>query len=509
MFHNSASLIVSLGLASILSTSAKEVGYPPCDALIDAGLGNRLLLATSAAYEGRVKSWWSANARLRPWCFFQPLNTEEVSKGVKALAASGFGAGDWHIAVRSGGHGPAGSNNIANGVTIDLGMMNSSSYDSETKLASVEPGARWADVYRNLLYKHRITVTGGRDGDVGVGGFLLGGGNSYFTGRNGFGCDTVVNFEVVLADGEVVNANSKENSDLWKALKGGALNFGIVTRFDLEPTPVVDLAFGERIVTTDHTDEVIDAIVEFTDASETRRADSMFAAIVHDASTSPAAIILIIKANSEGNLNTTSFDKINNIPTVSQDWRHKSIADIGNENQLEPGTRNVGVTLTFQNDKSILRQCASYYEQLVSILSDKVGANNFTAQMFFQPLPKFLGEIGKSKGGNVMGLDRMISNGILWTAGVSIKSGDDAALELARAELTAMAAELKAIAKKDGKLQDLVYLNYAEGQQDPLGSYGKENVDFLRKVAQRYDPDEWWQRRVPGGFKLSRVGGNL
>jgi hypothetical protein len=171
--------------------------------------------------------------------------------------------------------------------------------------------------------------------------------------------------------------------------------------------------------------------------------------------------------------------------------------------------RNVGITLTFQNDKSILRQCASHHEKLVSTLSEKIGANNYTAQTFFQPLPKFLGEIGKRKGGNVMGLDHMTANSIMWTAGVAIKNGDDAALELARAELTAMATELKAIAKKDGTLEDFVYLNYAEGQQDPLGSYGKENVDFLRKVAQRHDPDGWWQRRVPGGFKLSRVGGSV
>lgn len=38
---------------------------------------------------------------------------------------------------------------------------------------------------------------------------------------------------MVLASGEIVNANSKEHSDLWFALKGGSNNFGIVTRFDL------------------------------------------------------------------------------------------------------------------------------------------------------------------------------------------------------------------------------------------------------------------------------------
>lgn len=46
-------------------------------------------------------------------------------------------------------------------------------------------------------------------------------------------CDNVINYEVVLASGVVVNANSQEYHDLWLALKGGSNNFGIVTRFDM------------------------------------------------------------------------------------------------------------------------------------------------------------------------------------------------------------------------------------------------------------------------------------
>lgn len=42
-----------------------------------------------------------------------------------------------------------------------------------------------------------------------------------------------MNYEIVLANGDIVNANVKENSDLWLALKGGSNNFGIVTRFDM------------------------------------------------------------------------------------------------------------------------------------------------------------------------------------------------------------------------------------------------------------------------------------
>jgi hypothetical protein len=56
---------------------------------------------------------------------------------------------------------------------------------------------------------------------------------SYFSYDRGFVCDDVVNYEVVLASGEVINANAKTNEDLFAALKGGGNNFGIVTRFDL------------------------------------------------------------------------------------------------------------------------------------------------------------------------------------------------------------------------------------------------------------------------------------
>ena len=39
--------------------------------------------------------------------------------------------------------------------------------------------------------------------------------------------------QVVLGSGKIINANIDENRDLFRALKGGTNNFGVVTRFDL------------------------------------------------------------------------------------------------------------------------------------------------------------------------------------------------------------------------------------------------------------------------------------
>lgn len=298
-----------------------------------------------------MQSWWSANGRYHPWCFVQPRTAQELSSIIKALADSGPGAGDWHIAVRSGGHSYPGSNNVENGVTIDLGMMNQSHYDPSRKIASVEPGAAWKDVYSNLLNNGNVTVTGGRDGGVGVGGFLLGGGISYYLPRNGFACDQIVNFEVVLANGTIVNANADENSDLWKALKGGALNFGIVSRFDLQAMPAVDLAYGISIITSNFSDQVIDAVVDFTNRQGEHSDDALITLLGHEPGIDADEIVILIQVNTRGNLNTTGFDKVNKIPTVQKSWAHTSLAAAANASQVAAGAK---YALILSPNKTIL-----------------------------------------------------------------------------------------------------------------------------------------------------------
>src|SRR6201992_1307956 len=73
------------------------------------------------------------------------------------------------------------------------------------------------------------------------------GGLSFFQGREGPACDGIINHEVVLSDGSIVEANKRNNSDLHKALKGGNNNFGIVTRFDLKAFPQENI-WGGMIV---------------------------------------------------------------------------------------------------------------------------------------------------------------------------------------------------------------------------------------------------------------------
>ncbi|KAM5357366.1 hypothetical protein ACJZ2D_016342 [Fusarium nematophilum] len=114
----------------------------------------------------------------------------------------------------------------------DVNCFNQITIEDNRQVARVGSVCRWGQVY-NELDKCDLVVAGARYADVGCGGLLTGCGTSPFLGLTGFSSDGVLNFEVITSDGQTLNANTKENSELFWALKGGSNNFGIVTHFDL------------------------------------------------------------------------------------------------------------------------------------------------------------------------------------------------------------------------------------------------------------------------------------
>ena len=82
---------------------------------------------------------------------------------------------------------------------------------------------------------------------TGIAGLTLGGGFGYLTRRFGWTCDTVRSMDVVLADGYPVRASESENTDLFWGLRGGGGNFGVVTSFEYELSPVGPEILGGAI----------------------------------------------------------------------------------------------------------------------------------------------------------------------------------------------------------------------------------------------------------------------
>ena len=127
------------------------------------------------------------------------------------------------------------------------------------------PGHTWGEVY-DYMGPYERAVVGGRYGPVGVAGLLLGGGVDYFGGQYGWAMNSVRNYQVVLANSTIVEANAAHHSDLFWALKGGSNNFGIVTRFDLITYEVEEVYGGSTFFDPPAFPAFLDAVTSYFEA---------------------------------------------------------------------------------------------------------------------------------------------------------------------------------------------------------------------------------------------------
>ncbi|KAJ7635408.1 FAD-binding domain-containing protein [Roridomyces roridus] len=192
-----------------------------------AVLGPTLVKSSGAQYDATSTGTWSLfNSLDRPTCIVYPRTASDVQVAMNNIYA--FGS---RYAVRAGGHSPMmGHNSISNGVLVSFENMAHVSYDAQTNLISLEPGVLLSDA-ELVLEPHGVSLIGGRATDVGV-GLLLGGGISYMSPLYGWSADRIAEMDVVLVNGELITVSAtNEHAELFRALKGGANRFGIVTQF--------------------------------------------------------------------------------------------------------------------------------------------------------------------------------------------------------------------------------------------------------------------------------------
>ncbi|KAL4914325.1 hypothetical protein BDW62DRAFT_220218 [Aspergillus aurantiobrunneus] len=446
------------------------------DNLRAAGLSDVLHLPGYEAYNARVASYWSLTAQLRPWAIVQPRNTAEVAQAVKAIVA----AKHVKFAVRSGGHMAwSGASNIVDGITIDLGLMARTTYNPENEIASLEPGGTWAASYKELE-KHGRMVAGGREGKVGIAGLITGGGKTFYTCRVGFACDQVVNYEIVLADGTITNANTTTNPDLFCVLKGGGNNFGIVTRFDMVTFPARDIWDSTVVCPKESTGQLCEALVDFTKNLTAYPNDHILAMWTYLPKTKDHFVSLNMM-NLDGEEEPPTLQKFLALPGEKKQCT-TSIAKKLISFIVPSGNHDTWFTLTFKNDLRIILKAAEVFETLVETLKEQIPDHNFYFSMVLQPLPASFGAQSAARGGNMMGLDRIKDDCVLLVWAVEVDTPELNAVIGAPA-LKGAIDHIEMYARSvDGDV-GFRYLNYCDGTQDPLGSYGEENIRRMREAA--------------------------
>ena len=223
---------------------------------LGAGFEGELIGPDDAQYE-ETRALFNAMIDKRPALIARCASPEDVVRVV------GFArAHDLPLAIRGGGHNGGGLGSVDDGVVADLSLLNSVSVDPDTRTVRVGGGATWNEVDA-ATHEHGLAVPCGIISTTGVGGLTLGGGIGHLTRGYGLTIDNLLGAEVVLADGQRVNASADENPDLYWALRGGGGNFGVVTEFTFQAHPVSDIVGGPTFWPIEETEEVLKAYREF------------------------------------------------------------------------------------------------------------------------------------------------------------------------------------------------------------------------------------------------------
>ncbi|KAL2167588.1 hypothetical protein VTG60DRAFT_1099 [Thermothelomyces hinnuleus] len=110
----------------------------------------------------------------------------------------------------------------------------------------IDGAYQWRDVYAVAQANNVIAVGGGSPSPGAIGGWPSGGGHGPATHNFGLGADQVLEAQIMLADGRIVIANYCENSDLFRAIRGGGPGYGIVLSQHIKVHPNVKAVTAHR-----------------------------------------------------------------------------------------------------------------------------------------------------------------------------------------------------------------------------------------------------------------------
>ncbi len=187
-------------------------------------LDGRVIRHGDAEYDEARRVFYGHLDR-HPDAIVRPANANDVARVVTFAGDAGAS-----LAVRSGGHSPAGYSVSDGGITLDLSSMQALDIDVEGRTAWAESGLT-AGAYTTAAAEHGLATGFGDTGSVGIGGITLSGGVGFLVRPHGLTIDQLLAAELVTADGEILQVDEEHHPDLFWAVRGGGGNVGVATRF--------------------------------------------------------------------------------------------------------------------------------------------------------------------------------------------------------------------------------------------------------------------------------------
>ena len=207
----------------------------------------------------QARTVFMASIDRRPAIIARAADADDVAHVIRLARQTGT-----ELAVRSGGHSPAGHGVSDGGIVLDLSDLRGLEIDAQQRTAWAGTGLTAGD-YTMAAGEHGLATGFGDAGTVGIGGITLAGGVGFLTRKHGMTIDHLLAAEIVTADGELLRVDAEQHPDLFWALRGGGGNFGVVTRLQFRLHEVATIVGGMLFLPA--TPAVIDGFVAEADAA--------------------------------------------------------------------------------------------------------------------------------------------------------------------------------------------------------------------------------------------------
>ncbi|KAJ9137760.1 FAD binding domain-containing protein [Pleurostoma richardsiae] len=409
-------------------------------------------------------------------CRVEPASADEVSTILSVLVDN------WcQFAVKCGGHSRYPGDSVSvGGVTIDLGLLNSTVVSEDRTTAAIGGGSLTRQVFA-ALDPYGLAYVGGRVGQVGMGGYILGGGTSVLSAKYGWALDHVLEYEVVLPNATIVTVSESSHPDLYYVLRGGGNNYGIVTSFNVSVFPQNPVYTGSRSYGDDQTGpflEEAEKIFSIEDHEDT----NVGLEYRYTYSTQSGWTMSSTQRYAQPVMNPSVFDALNSIPALGNlTGGIGTLASSTSFHEQLGTTRNVFASLTHYPSVELGKKG-------LAILKRNVVAANLTSlnpQLITYSIPAATMEMSKVRGGNALGLD---VEGHLVINLLSLSWTDSAMDNSAYALADSFIADFREAAESANASHPFIYINYANKGQDVFAGYGKENQQRLVEIQQAIDP---------------------
>jgi len=202
---------------------------------------------------------WNLTTDQRPDAVVFAESAADVVRAVRFARSQ-----EMRIAPQGTGHGSEPLESLQGTILLRTSRMRGVEIDHASLTARVQAGAQWQDV-TVLAGDYGLAALAGTSPDVGVTGYILGGGLGWMARRYGLAANSVTAAQVVTPDGRLVRADAGHEPDVFWAVRGGGGSVGVVTALDMVLYPVSELYAGALFFPIDRSSEVLHAWREWTD----------------------------------------------------------------------------------------------------------------------------------------------------------------------------------------------------------------------------------------------------